>query len=140
LTPWSHSYTPLEKESCLPTPPKTEALSKKEIGGRVRALRQQQRLTQADLATILGTHQTAVSQIEIGNRGLSLQQVVKLAHALHAPLDEILGAARTASPRNGRVKDRDLRRRLEKIEKLSKRQKQALLLTLDNFLKGAGVS
>ena len=30
--------------------------------------------------------------------------------------------------------------RLQKIEKLSKRQKQALLVTLDHFLKGAGVS
>ena len=29
---------------------------------------------------------------------------------------------------------------LQKIEKLSKRKKQALLVTLDNFLKGAGVS
>lgn len=124
----------------MPTPTKTEVLPKKEIGTRIRALRQQQRLTQADLAKILETHQTAVSQIEIGNRGLSLQQVVKLARALHVPLDEILGDAGAPSPRNGRVKDRTLLRRLEKIEKLSKRQKQALFVTLDNFLKGAGVS
>jgi hypothetical protein len=58
----------------------------------------------------------------------------------HVSLDEILGDAGTASPRNGRVKNRGLRRRLERIETLSKRQKQALLVTLDNFLKGAGVS
>jgi transcriptional regulator with XRE-family HTH domain len=124
----------------LPTPTKTEALPKKEIGVRIRALRQQRRLTQTDLAKVLETHQTAVSQIEIGNRGVSLQQVVKLARALRVPLDEILGDAGTPGPRNGRMKDRSLVRRLEKIERLSKRQKQALLVTLDNFLKGAGVS
>jgi hypothetical protein len=70
----------------------------------------------------------------------NISALVKLARALHVPLDEILGDAGAPGPRNGRVKDHTLLRRLEKIEKLSKRQKQALFVTLDNFLKGAGVS
>ena len=123
----------------MPKPAKTEVLSKKDIGQRVRALRQRQRLTQGDLATILDTHQTAVSRIELGNRGLSLQQVIKLARAQRVPLDQLLGKAEPGTPRNGRVKDRALVERLQKIERLSKRDRQALLRNIDNFLKGAGV-
>lgn len=129
-------YSPRKGES-LPRPPKTVVLSKKEIGGRIRAIRSERALSQVELAEALGTYQTVISAVERGVRGLSVQQVVRLAKTLKVSPDEILGEGRQD---DGSFKDRRFVKRLQKIDKLSKRQKQALLVTLDHFLKGAGVS
>lgn len=123
----------------MPTPPKQVVLSRKEIGTRLRAIRKARGMTQAQLAKALGTQQTAVSQVEIGNRGLTVQQVVKLAKAMKVSTDAILG------PSNGAREDvlpndRRLIRRLQQIEKLPKAEKQALLKTIDAFLKSAQVA
>ena len=74
----------------MPKPPKHVVLSRKQIGQRLRALRQARDMTQVQLAAILGTQQTAISQVELGHRGLTVQQVVKLAHALQVPRERVL--------------------------------------------------
>ena len=94
-------------------------------------------MSQVELARALGTYQTVISAVERGTRGLSLQQAVRFAQTLKVSPDDLLGKSREL---DGPFKDRRFVRRLQKIEKLSKRKKQALLVTLDNFLKGAGVS
>jgi transcriptional regulator with XRE-family HTH domain len=133
----NHSlYSPAKGEP-VPRPARSIVLSKKEIGERIRALRSQRALSQVELADALGTYQTVISAVERGVRGLSLQQVVRLAKTLKVSPDAILGQGR---PEEGPVKDRRFAKRLQQIDRLSKRQKQALLVTLDNFLKGAGVS
>lgn len=124
--------------SFLPQPPKQVVISKKELGQRLRAARQARGITQVELAEALGTYQTVVSAIERGVRGLTVQQVAKLASILGASLDDILGPGSRKS--NGTLKDRRFLRRFEKIERLSKRDKQALLKNIDMFLRGAGVS
>lgn len=118
----------------VPRPPKTEFLSKKEIGRRLRELRKTRGLSQVELAAALGTYQTTVSAIERGARGMTLQQAVKLAGVLGASPDDLL--ARNDNGRNGTaaVKDRRFLRRLQLIEKLPKRDQQALLRTIDAFL------
>lgn len=123
----------------MPTPPKNVVLSRKEIGDRLRAHRQARNLTQVQLARILGTQQTAISQVELGNRGLTVQQVVKLAKALHVSTDAILGPSR-GSRQNELPRDRRLLRRLKEIERLPKPEKQALLKTIDAFLRSAEVA
>jgi len=127
------------ERSTVPTPPKSVVLSRKEIGDRLRALRQARNLTQVQLARILGTQQTAVSQVELGNRGLTVQQVVKLAKALRVSTDAILGPSND-SRQEDLPRDRKLLRRLKEIERLPKPEKQALLKTIDAFLKSAQVA
>lgn len=131
-------YSPW-RGSAVPTPPKDVVLSREEIGARLRALRQARGMTQVQLARVLGTQQTAVSQVELGNRGLTIQQVVKLARALHVSTDAILGStngtAHAEMPR-----DRRLLRRLRQIEQLPKAERQALLRTIDAFLKSSQVA
>lgn len=120
-------------------PPKDSKLSKADIGARVRTLRDEQGLTQAKLAAAMGLTQSNVSAMERGDRGLTIHQAVKLARILHVTVDELLTGARSGSPTNGRRSyDRRFLRRLEKIETLSKRDRQALLKNLDMFLRGAG--
>jgi transcriptional regulator with XRE-family HTH domain len=114
------------KERGVPKPPKNAILSKQEIGWRLRAVRQVRGATQAQLERVLDTQQTAISQVELGNRGLTIQQVVKLAKALHVSTDAILGQPRK-SDHAALPKDRNLLRRIQRIEKLPKPERQALL-------------
>lgn len=117
----------------MPRPAKHVVLSKKEIGERLRAVREERRITQVELAKTLGTHQASLSQIERGIRGMTLQQVVRLARALHVAPDRILGVDKgngsQATPRNER-----LMRRVRRIEHLSVKQQEAVIRMLDAFL------
>jgi transcriptional regulator with XRE-family HTH domain len=123
----------------MPTPPKHVVLSRKQIGARLRALRKARGMTQVELAKVLGTQQTAISQVEIGNRGLTIQQVVKLARALRVPTDDILGPSR-GSEVEALPKDRQILRRARLMEKLPRAERQALLKTIDAFLKSSQVA
>ena len=121
----------------LPRPPKHVVLSRKEIGGRLRAVREERRITQVELAQILGAHQASVSQIERGIRGLTLQQAVKLARALRVSPDRLLGLAKP----NGKLPDprnEKLMRRVRRIEQLSPEQQDAVVKILDGFLDAHG--
>jgi transcriptional regulator with XRE-family HTH domain len=68
----------------MPTPPKDVVVSRKQIGERLRYLRVERGISQVALAEALGTYQTSVSAIERGARGVTVQQLVKLASALDA--------------------------------------------------------
>lgn len=130
--PRARSYTPSEGGP-LPQPAKEIVLSKAEIGGRIRALREARDLTQEKLARAIGTHAPNVSMIERGLRGVSLQQVVKLSKALKVSPEEILGGKgnkrrKTAPP------SPKLLRRLERIQSLPKPKQTALLDILDAYL------
>ena len=121
----------------MPRPAKHVVMSRSEIGSRIRALREQRRLTQAELATTLGTHQANVSQIERGIRGLTLQQTVKLARALHISPDKLLGVGKDdgkpVAPRNEK-----LMRRVRRVEQLPREQQEAVVKILDGFLGAQG--
>jgi transcriptional regulator with XRE-family HTH domain len=115
----------------VPSPPKNVLLSKEQIGGRIRALRERRGWSQGKLAAVLGSHPQNVSQIERGVRGVSLQQVARLARVLEVTTDEILGAREHDSGTGG---DRRLLRRLRRIQELSPARRSALLKMLDGAL------
>ncbi|HET9649900.1 MAG TPA: UDP-N-acetylglucosamine 1-carboxyvinyltransferase [Microlunatus sp.] len=56
------------------------------IGGLIRDARKHRGLTQTQLASVLGTSQSAVHRIEAGNQNLSLDMVNRIAAALDAPI------------------------------------------------------
>jgi hypothetical protein len=64
--------------------------------------------------------------------------VAAFAKVLRVSADEILGLESIED--DGLLKDRRFLRRIQKIDRLSKRDKQALLKNLDMFLRGAGVA
>ena len=67
---------------------------RKAFGARVRALRNQRRLSQEALAELGGFHWTYVSDIERGRRGPSLDVVGRIAHALEVTPAELFSAIR----------------------------------------------
>jgi transcriptional regulator with XRE-family HTH domain len=108
------------------------------VGARIRSLREARALTQVEIAKALGITQSNVSAIERGARSLTVHQVVKLSKALGASADDILSPAKAAqAPPTGVLADRRFLRRLQKLDRLTPRDQQALLRTLDAFLTKA---
>lgn len=121
-------------------PPRDSSLSKSRIGERVRGLRAEGGLTQANLAVALGLTQSNVSAMERGERGMTIHQAVKLARILNTTVDELLTGARVEPTTAGRDRyERLVLRKLKKIGALSRRDRQALLKALELLLKGAGI-
>lgn len=133
-------YTAANEGPRLPKPPKTVVVSNKGLGERVRALRKAQEMTQASLAAAIGTQPTNISSLEHGNRGLTIHQVVKLARALNASADDILGLD-PARHRRGRRLGEPLAKRLDRMGELPRSRQRALLDLVDAYLdKHSGVN
>jgi transcriptional regulator with XRE-family HTH domain len=60
------------------------------LGVALRALRIQRHLSQAELAQVAGVSASAISQVERGRRGLSLDTLLTLTARLNITLDELL--------------------------------------------------
>jgi len=105
------------------------------IGQRLARLRRERGITQAEIADKLGIVQPMVSDYERGELRLHGQLIVQLARLLRVSADELLGLEKAKG--RGPVKNRRLLRRLQQLEKLPKRDQQALLRTIDAFLAKA---
>lgn len=60
------------------------------FGRRVKELRLQKKMSQGNLAKILGVHPTYISGIERGVRNMALKNIEKLAKALGVTPSELL--------------------------------------------------
>jgi transcriptional regulator with XRE-family HTH domain len=90
-------------------------------------------MSQLPLAEKLGIRQVLVSQYELGKVPVHGALFAAFAKALSTSADEILGLKE--SKENGLTTDRRFLRRLERIDRLPRRKKNALLTTIDAFLK-----
>lgn len=102
------------------------------IAQRLARIRRERGMTQVELAQRLGVAQPVVSDYERGELRLHGQLIVKLSQILGVSSEELLGLKK--APTNGVLKNRRLLRRLEAIERLPRRDQQALLRTIDRFL------
>ena len=108
------------------------------IGKRLREFRQQRGLTQAELAEKLQIQQALVSEYERGTVRIHGALIAGFAKVLQASADEILGLKSANSSHV--VTDRRLVRLLQQIHELSRRDREALIKTIDNYLKGSRVA
>jgi transcriptional regulator with XRE-family HTH domain len=72
------------------------------LGAALRAYRLRRELSQSDLARLAGVSPSAISQVERGERGLSLETLLALSGRLNITLDELLGGEVTPDYRIGR--------------------------------------
>jgi transcriptional regulator with XRE-family HTH domain len=72
------------------------------VGAALRAYRLRRDLSQSALARLAGVSPSAISQVERGERGLSLETLFALAARLNITLDELLGGEVTPDYRIGR--------------------------------------
>jgi transcriptional regulator with XRE-family HTH domain len=112
--------------------PNQQVVSKKDIGHRIRSLRQQHGLTQVELADRLDMTQSNLSAIERGTRGVTVHQIVRIAKALRASTDEILLPEKAPQPT--RRPKRRLLKRLQQLEELPDRDQRLVLRLLEGIL------
>ena len=107
-------------------------IEEKVIGRRLTELRKRRGLTQVALAEKLGMTQPLLSRYERGELRLHGALIATFAKALKAKPEKILGLEDLEE--TGYITDRRFASRLQKIDKLSKRDKDLLLGTIDAFL------
>ena len=108
------------------------------IGERLAALRKAKGLTQIEVAKALVITQTLISKYERGDLLMHGELIAQFAAVLRVSADDILGVERrrAAKPAVPAV-DRTLARRLAQLQALPRRDRDALLRTLDAFLSKA---
>jgi len=104
---------------------------KEAIGHRIAEIRQSRGMTQQELGDAIGASNRMICHYEQGWPPAYI--LPKIANALAVSLDELVGIDDSAGPANG-VKSRRLLRRVQEIERLPKRDQQALIRTIDAFL------
>ena len=62
-----------------------------DFGDRLRKLRKERKLTQKELATLIGVKNSVISFYEVGDRMPSLEALIKLSKALRISTDVLLG-------------------------------------------------
>ena len=78
------------------------------IAERIKVLREQQNMTQSQLAKQLGITRSSVNAWEMGISVPSTQYVVELAHIFKVSTDYLLGVAETASVSVEGLTDKDV--------------------------------
>jgi transcriptional regulator with XRE-family HTH domain len=111
-------------------------LGKETLGQRIRRLRKERGLTQAQLAEQMGIAEILISDYERGRLRVSAETAVRLALAFGVSTDELLGVARAKV--DWALPNLALVRRMQRIETLPLHQRRALITTIDSFLKASG--
>lgn len=113
----------------------TNERAKETLGRRIARLRKERAITQVELAKILGIAQPNVSDYERDESKPGPEAILKMAEVFKISADELLG--RKAPAAETPVVSRKLMRRAIQIEKLPKRDQQALIRTIDAFLRNS---
>ena len=113
--------------------PKKLAFSKKDVGARVRRLREARDFSQVKLAKSLGVTQSNVSEIERGIRTVTSNLAVILSRALRVSIDEILVGGNGASEKTP-LKSVKLLRRIQRIERLPEPRQRVVLKFIDALI------
>lgn len=108
------------------------------IGERLAALRKTKGLTQIDVAQALDITQTLISKYERGDLLMHGQLIAQFSAVLGVSADDILGIESKRSKPALPAVDKTLARRLAQLQALPRRDRDALLRTLDAFLAKSG--
>ena len=95
-------------------------------------------MTQKDLADILGISRDMVASYEGDRVRIYDDMILKLAQTFNVSTDALLGA-QFLTPESTTPLTPNLVRRMKAIQALPSFQQKSLLLTIDTFLKGAGI-
>jgi transcriptional regulator with XRE-family HTH domain len=71
-------------------------VSPQQVGARIKARRLQQKLSQADLAKLIGVSFQQIQKYETGANAMNIQMAQAIAAALDAPISYFLADSKTA--------------------------------------------
>lgn len=107
------------------------------IGKRLMELRKERGITQIEMAKLLNVAQSVISDYETGNFRLHGDLIVRITKILKISADVLLGLDKTRDNKESaelQKKHNRIYKRLKEIDKLSVRDQEALIRTIDAFL------
>ena len=109
-----------------------------ELGKRLAQLRKDRGFTQIELAEKVDSAQTVITDYERGRLRPHHLMLVRIAQALEVSTDELLGLK--PPKKNTTGLNRRFLRRLQAVDQLPQRDQEALLRTIDAFIRGRKAS
>ena len=106
----------------------------KGFGGRLRSAREERGLSQQQLATMIGASVMQISRYERSQVLPALETAVSLAQALHVSSDYLLLDRDEATAQSPAIQDVRLYERFVEAEKLSRNDREAIILLIDGVL------
>lgn len=107
------------------------------LGKRLAQLRTLRGLSQRELAERVGVVQVVVSNYEVGKLRITAEVALRFAAALDVPIQALLQTDTPPEIVQQRKPSRKVLERLEQIQSLPRRKQDAILTTIDHFLKSA---
>jgi transcriptional regulator with XRE-family HTH domain len=107
------------------------------LGKRLAQLRTLRGLSQRELAERVNVVQVVVSNYEVGKLRITAEMALRFAAALDVPVQELLHTDTPPEIVQQRKPSRKVLERLEQIQSLPRRKQDAILTTIDHFLKSA---
>ena len=100
-----------------------------EFGERLTAIRKEKKISQSELAKMVGIHANVLGRYERGEARPFVETAVKLAQALNVSADYLLGNTELDI-------DTETLKRLEDMSKLSDDNKQRIFEVIDSMILG----
>lgn len=110
------------------------SINQETIGQRIARLRKERGITQKEFAELLGIAQSVISDYERGKLRLHSELIINVAKILGVSVNEILDSEDNKKKPDNLVVNRKIYKRLKAIDKLPKRDQEALFRTIDTFL------
>ncbi len=101
------------------------------FGKKLRECREVKKISQNELAKLIEAHHSIIGKYERDEVKPSIDVVVKMANTLNTTVGYLLGE----TDDNNALQDPLMLKRLNEINNLPNKEKEALLLTLDAFLR-----
>lgn len=124
---------PILRSMATRRPKKKTANFAKELGTRLRALRENRGLTQQQLGERLNAAPSRISRYESGGAVPEAETLVTLATILEVTLDELI-VGRPTSFEDDAVRDVRLRERIRELEKVDRKYREAAIEVIDAFV------
>jgi transcriptional regulator with XRE-family HTH domain len=100
------------------------------FGERLTAIRKSRKVSQEDLAKMIGVHAPVIGRYERGEVKPSIEVATKIANAMSVSLDYLVGNSDLQL-------DQVVIKRIEDIQKLKEEDKNHLFFMMDAFLRDA---
>jgi transcriptional regulator with XRE-family HTH domain len=114
-------------------PPKDASKDLDQVGARIKRFRVKRGFSQAELAEKVGLSREAIAAYESGRVHLLDDMIARLAVALTASADELLGLK--PAPQGEASSGLRLTRRLRELDQLPEPKRKAILKTLDDLIR-----
>ena len=104
------------------------------LGTRIRELRLQKRLKQAELGAIVGLTYVQIGRYEISKAKPSADMLSKLAKALDTTADYLVNDDVNDPTVTAQLTDRELLKQFKEVEQFSAEDKQVVKIFIDAFI------